>query len=346
MTQPFGEPGRQRHRPPFDPVGPGRLQPVQRRGQRGDACGVGRAGPSAGGERRSTCLARPDGSRSGQGHGLVSREDDEVDVQRGQVHRQMADALGGVQADHGIRSDRPADAVDVHVAAVDVVDVGDGDPSGARSGDVRQRGVVVVARGPLVRHGKDRDVDALTAQLLLGLQPGRDVGLVVGDGDDDLVPVGEERGQPVPCDGAQSLGGAAGEVHGGPLGNRVAQEPLDPVAGLLDQGRGPVGPGVGASPGIGVGRGEVGLDGVEHGPWLLGGGRAVQVGQVRVPGDDRELGAQFLVPRRQLIGRGRTVGYGHGAQSRTRGAPASRQAMMPPVRLRTSGCPIRVSSAA
>ncbi len=225
-----------------------------------------------------------------------------------------------------------------------MVDVGGGHESGPRADGLGQGPVVVVAGDRLVRQRPYADLDTALGQQPTGLEPGVEIGPVVGIRHEDLVPVPEVRHEPVTGDRTQALGGAAGEVDGGAARFGVVEELLDPFSSRFHEVRGPVGPGVGAAAGVGVRRREVRLDGLQYGTWLLGRGRAVEIRQLRMAGDDGKLFSHLPLPERALtFHRGRRVCRTH---SRTSGAPASRQATIPPARLRTSGWPIRVSAAA
>lgn len=155
----------------------------------------------------------------------------------------------------------------------------------------------------------------------------------------------ERAGRRVAAPSRKAVKGRSASVRFA-LGRGVVEESLDALPGAIHQLRRSVGPRVGAPPGVGVGRRQIRLCGVEDGAWFLRGGRAVRIDQLRVAGDDGKLLSQLLLPAGQLVQFVAEFLVEHRGQSRTSGAPASRQATMPPDRLRTSGWPMRVSSVA
>src|SRR5205814_9611298 len=194
---------------------------------------------------------------------LVAGEGQEVGAEGGDVDRQVGGGLGGVDLHQG------AGGVGRLGQRGDVVDraqhVGHGrDPE--QLGPVEEAGEVGEVEVPVGREGDPAQLDAP-----LGGQhvPGHDVGVVLHVGEDDDV-AGAERGA-APGVGHQvgGLGRAPGEDD--LPGRGGVDEPGGLGPGRLVGGGGLLGQGVHAAVDVGIVLLVVLVEGVEHGPGLLGG---------------------------------------------------------------------------
>ena len=123
----------------------------------------------------------------------------------------------------------------------------------------------------------DRDDAELGADLLAQDLPRHDVGVVLHGGDDDLVPRREERPPVALRHQVDPLGGTPDEDDlPGVCGMEEARYR---ATGVLVRGRRPFAQEVHAPMDVGVLRGVVPLDRVDHDPRLLAGGRVVEIHQ-------------------------------------------------------------------